>query len=202
MNQTSTSSRHAALLLHAMPATDRQWLLAQLTPPERTPLVALLDELDALGMPADCAMLAKAIGTHAAPAKMEARIESPEQMRSALARVAPQRIVQMISAEPPALIAALLAIADWPWHQGVLVQLDPLTRQQVEDVLRQKSTCAPGLAEYIVVLLTQRLHDFPYQDTPAQQPESWRAVLCASLKSLRWRIAERAAMWRRQGRPL
>lgn len=202
MNMVSAPARHAALLLHAMPATDRQWLLAQLTAAERTPLLALLEELEALGMPADCAMLAKTIATNAPPLKTDARIGSPEQMRAAIGRVTPQRIMQMISAEPPALIAALLAIADWPWHGAVLAQLDPLRRGQVKDVLQRNAKCAPGLAEHLVALLTLRLRDGPRQDAPPQQPEGWPAALCVRWRNLWRRITERAALTRDYRRPL
>lgn len=51
-------ARQAALTLHAMPASDRSWVLAALPPQEREQLHALLQELQALGIPADDALVA------------------------------------------------------------------------------------------------------------------------------------------------
>ena len=45
--------RKAALLLHAMPAESRLWVLAQLPPAQSEKLQDLLGELRELGIPAD-----------------------------------------------------------------------------------------------------------------------------------------------------
>ena len=51
--------RQAALTLHAMPASDRSWVLAALPPQDRQQLHALLDELETLGIPADDSLVAR-----------------------------------------------------------------------------------------------------------------------------------------------
>lgn len=52
--------RQAALALHAMPPSDRAWVLDALPPRERQQLNALLEELQVLGIPADSALAADA----------------------------------------------------------------------------------------------------------------------------------------------
>jgi hypothetical protein len=53
-------ARRAALLLHALPAPDRQWLLSRLDARQRQRQLGLLDELETLGVqvePSDVAAL-------------------------------------------------------------------------------------------------------------------------------------------------
>ena len=86
--------RRAALTLHALAASDREWLLEQLPAEDRSTLRGLLAELRELGIPADA-----------------------EVIRSALAEAAPkgampnaQAHVQVLAREPEAFRGLLLSL--------------------------------------------------------------------------------------------
>lgn len=163
MSGASPSLRNAALLLHAMPADDRGWLLAQLLPGERQGLEALLAELQALGMPADRSLLAALSDDPARPPANELQsATSGGQMRLALSSPDPRTmacIAAIVSSEPPALIAMLLDIADWPWHAAVLARLDGVRRRKVDEFLKQGRVLAPRLHEPVLGMLLDRLRE-------------------------------------------
>lgn len=149
--------RQAALLLHAMPAPDRTWLVAQLPPRERAILQELLTELERLGMPADRTLLDEAIATRVAPTVATAAApgagggrtersgesgseEGAETDRGALAQADPVRLAALLRNEPAQLIALLFGLCDWPWRSAVLQRIGAAKRVEVERLL----AAAPG----------------------------------------------------------
>jgi hypothetical protein len=118
----------------------------------------MLAELRALGIPAEPELLKRAAEEiPAAPAKRDVSspaaggdVESPAQ---ALRRMEPQRIADAVRDEPPALIADLLMIGDWPWRAALLASLPAVKRRQVEELLLGRGPCAPKLAGHLVSLL-------------------------------------------------
>src|SRR5438105_1901857 len=70
--------RKAALLLHAMNEVDRRWMLARVEEPQRTRVVALLEELVALAFPADPELLRESLGRSAASTSPSAPLRSSE----------------------------------------------------------------------------------------------------------------------------
>lgn len=63
IDTTPAGLRRAALLLHALPVTDRRWLLGRLDDGQRRQLQALLDELAVLGVQVDAADVAALTST-------------------------------------------------------------------------------------------------------------------------------------------
>jgi hypothetical protein len=143
--------RQAALLLHAMDAADRTWLLQQLAPDHRQRLAALLDDLVALGIPADPGLLARASDTLRPAASLAAATVVPDRdflMQLNEAGVA--ALAHALRAEPPRLVVRCLQCGPWPWRQSLLSRLPALQRRRVEDALRDASGAVPQATSALV----------------------------------------------------
>lgn len=158
--------RRAALAVHALADVDRQWMLAQLPPARRDLLVPLLEELQALGIPADPRMLddvVHAVGADPAPAPAPARPERDDftLQRQALARLDAARAAALLRGEPPGLVAQLLEIQRWPWREALLEQLGPVKKRRIEEAqegLRRRLGSRPpeALQRVLVASLHRR----------------------------------------------
>ena len=150
----ATSPRRAALLVHAMPAGDRDWLLGSLAPHHRVELELLLDELRELGIPPDETVLHEILAAQAhaqAPARPDGAIERLEK----LAPHQVETLAQLLGREPPQLAATLLGLRAWPWAQALSAALAPanvtprptrapaLQQALCESILRRLEACAP-----------------------------------------------------------
>ena len=120
------SSRRAALLLHAVGADDRAWLLAQLPAQERHLMETLLADLRELEIPADRELLGEIAETAQA-------LPAPA---GALAEAAPAVVARVLAAEPLDLLVRVFALGPWPWGGAVLAALSPLRREQLQDRLK------------------------------------------------------------------
>lgn len=157
------TTRQAALLLHAMPAQDRAWLLAQLAPAERSTVEGLLADLEGLRIPADRALLDEALAVAPPPAPMpaaaapERNSAEPERSaavgvgddpdaaadRSALGKADPARLAGLLRSEPAQLVALLLSLGNWPWREALLQRIGAAKRIEVE---RRLGAGIPGAA--------------------------------------------------------
>lgn len=121
--EDSEQLRRAALMLHGLARTDREMILGQLDPVHRVAIEPLLEELAELGLPADTALLEELLkDAKDAPA---AEVKPADVLMRADAR----HVERVIAAEPPLLVARLLAAGDWPWKDAVLART-PLPRQR------------------------------------------------------------------------
>ena len=165
--------------MHALDRADRLWLLAQLPAVERERLEFMLEELAALGIPADRGVLDEVVS--AAPpeeaAPPAARVDTPHkpidssQQQSALSRLDPAVLVKLLRKEPAGLIARLLASHAWPWRDAVLEQLGPARRREIEELLarfrRQVRPRAPErLHEALIEALYSRIADLARLSRP------------------------------------
>lgn len=144
----ATSPRRAALLVHAMPAADRDWLLGTLASHHRVQLELLLEELRALEIPPDAALLREIV--EAAPA-------GPADAQARLARLAPRevaKLVHLLRDEPPQLVATLLAAQPWPWKGAVLAALG-------ERATQARPQQAAALHQALCESVLRRLQDCP-----------------------------------------
>jgi len=166
----ATSPRRAALLVHAMPAGDRDWLLGSLAPHHRVELELLLDELRELGIPPDEAVLHEILAAQAqAPARPAGAVERLE-------KLAPQQVAalaQLLQREPPQLAATLLGLHSWPWAQAVSAAMAPA-------VVTPRQTRAPALQQALCESVLRRLEAC----APVQPP---RAPAWNRLLPIRWK---------------
>lgn len=159
--------RKAALLLHAMPEGDRAWLLAQLAEAERSALGALLDELRALGIPADRALLDEALRRDAVspndPVHSGAQRQGSARVE-ALRAVDVPSLAAVLEAEPPTVIARLLRISDWRWRDSLLAELPaPLRRAVRQALVEDAGATGPLLEAHLLAAVARRLADRPAQ---------------------------------------
>lgn len=180
--QVPTSVRKAALLLHTLGPDDREWLVSQLAERDRTTLRPLLAELRALGIPVDRRLVDDAVaearkaseplasGKGSPPSDAVRRAALAAGVDPALlARVEgadPGRLAGLLRAEPPGLVARLLAIHAWPWAREVLDDLGAARAREIdESASRLRGGAgsdagpppAPALSGRLVELLIERL---------------------------------------------
>jgi hypothetical protein len=155
--------RKSALLLHAMPAESRLWLLDQLPPAEAETLRGLLEELCELGIPADRELLHDVLADAAAG---EAKAPTDAEAQWALIdKAGPGSLWLALRDEPAGLIARFLALSEWRWERGFLDQLGPAKRHQVQALLAQfrrddRMAAADQLRSQLLARLSARLSDF------------------------------------------
>lgn len=209
------TTRQAALLLHAMPAQDRAWLLAQLAPAERSTVEGLLADLEGLRIPADRALLDEALAVPppapglAAPERSSAEPQRSEAVggeddpdaaadRSALGKADPARLAALLRSEPAQLVALLLSLGNWPWREALLQRIGAAKRIEVERRLgagmpgaahasddAPVAHCSPTLANELIRVVVRRLGEARRDDLRGRSGGGW------SLSSLleRWRRA-------------
>lgn len=187
-----SGARQAALTLHALPAGDRGWMLAQLPETQRAALQAMLDDLASLGIPADSQLVLEAATPTArpfepkvAPVLTEAGAGSDiESIRSANA----ERLYAVLADEPVELIAMLLSLEDFVWRHELLAMLLPPKRGAIQK--RTARPLAPALSAAVAACIARRLRDLAppelvMVDEPARmapaRPVGFVAMLRAGL---------------------
>lgn len=180
-------ARHAALLLHAMAPSDRDWLLDSLPEQERSGLRTLLQELEELGMARDPALIAEA--TRAAGGAAVPRVPaSDEGSLHALNGHQLDALIRLMQAEPPRLVADWLRLADWPWRGILLNSLEPGHRQRVEALLARNAH-APvprTLRGAMIANVAQQLRErTPIASGPLRELRASAHRLVQSARSLR-----------------
>lgn len=129
MPTESPGARKAALVLHGLSPDDRRWLLSHLPAPQRETVGPLLDELVALGVPADAKLMEEVLGSHRTVAALSG------QEPFALSQAAASDVARVVAQESAALVATLLNVRSWPWHEALLALLPAPRRQQVDQAL-------------------------------------------------------------------
>lgn len=133
----SGGARHAALLLHAMDAEDRVWVLNALSESEQASMHRLLAELEALGIERDATLVAQATTGIDFDEPPE---QTDEARLMALDAVGVQRAVDCLRAEPVGLIVQWLRMAPWPWKPQLIQALEPVQRRRLEEALSTPPT--------------------------------------------------------------
>jgi hypothetical protein len=155
--------RKAALRLHAVSSTDRDWMLQRLVPQEQARLGDLLRELRELGIQAE----------HCAPDEVEARSNASnadEELAGVADALALMRsatlpeIVALLSAEPEHVAAAVLAVYPWPWRPRLLAEYGVEMRQRLKRALQSAPRLAPRVRAELIRLLAERLAVLRQQD--------------------------------------
>jgi hypothetical protein len=121
--QTQAGHRQAALVLHGMRVEDRAWAMRRLSPQSRTILQGLLDELNALGIASDPALVRAATA---------ATVPSHAIKATPAVKATPALVFAVLRQEPDALIARVLKLQAWSWREDVLALLGAKRTAQVE----------------------------------------------------------------------
>lgn len=127
----SRGAHRAALLVHGMGAEDRAWVLTRLPLEERAVVELLLRELKELGISSEvpAAALAPAAFQGASNQNSEAGSAPADGLDADRTdAVDPDRALVILAGSSPALAAAVLGCAAWPWRSGALARLDPAVR--------------------------------------------------------------------------
>lgn len=159
---SSPDMRRAALLLHSMPADDREWLLEQLSPRERSRLSPLLAELQSLGMPTDPTLVSEALST--------AESDSPQNT------LAHSAMVQALLREPDHLIVTLLRCGPWAWQAALFASCTPARRRAIEAALQASTaepTHAPALREALIEGVRERVAQATRRAQPGPGESNW-----------------------------
>jgi len=157
MSNETSSSRRAALALHALDPQDRLWVLERLEPLQRAHVEALLGELTELGIPADPALLRQALAD--APARVTSSRERLDAMPA-------RRIANALRDEPPGLVSRVLAAHPWRWTNEFLAALDKDQRRFIADAARAVDPDADA-CEFDRWLLDELLHRVAAEEAPA-----------------------------------
>lgn len=131
--------RQAALLLGAMSASDRAWVLARLPTADRAILEPLLGELDALGIPVDADLLDAVLEKPARGESAEPGSTVPRDAAdtAAVLNAAPAALLKLLAHEPAGLIARLLGMRAWPWQQEFMKLLPASKAAEVRNCLER-----------------------------------------------------------------
>jgi hypothetical protein len=119
---TGTGPRQAALLLHAMTRRDREWLLGNLEPEQRSQLEIMLAEVHALGVPPVPAFVRDVLRSDEARELIAALrpVEPSGASVSCLGQLSPARAHAVLLEEPDSVVISVLSrTAGW-WQSAVL----------------------------------------------------------------------------------
>jgi hypothetical protein len=186
-----SGTRQAALLLHGLAARDREWMLAQLNDGQAGELRALLDELQALGIPAD----ADLIGAASRAGQRADMPDAPAQPGAVLATAAANRIHALLAAEPDRLVALAIASSAWPWKERVLSLLGEERSLRIRE-LAMLTNPGPQARRAVLRDLAERLATLPASAGASENPPEhsrWTRLRRRMLQRLR----PGEAAWRR-----
>jgi hypothetical protein len=142
--------RQAALLLHALSASDQAWLLATLSEQDSRELTALLQELRAMNVTPDPAWLAQWLPQTESTEENLLEAQSPDanafslmspasKSHAELIELKPHQVsdlARLLSAEPVQLTLRLLRIQPWPWREKLISQMSASAQMRLRQSLR------------------------------------------------------------------
>lgn len=160
MPENAVANRRAALLAHALPVTDRAWLLSELRPDQRETIASLLDELRSMRVPPDPELVRELLDA-------ESR-GGHEHFLQRLAADDLAPLVEVLRAEPARLVASFLQARAWPWREQVLHQLGTLVADCMRD--RRASPRAGRLEDSLVEAVAQALQA---RAAPSRKRVAW-----------------------------
>lgn len=119
------ATRQAALVLHALVAKDRHWMMQQLPGAQRELVRPLLEELAQLGLPADKSLVDEVLGNMRTPQPIDVPVAS------ALEQASAHEVALLLQDEPDALVGKLLSLQAWAWKDKFILLLPPDRRAAV-----------------------------------------------------------------------
>lgn len=182
--------RRTALFLHGLHPADRDHLMGGVPAAQRHRLVALLQELDQLGIQATDA----AEGVAAVEAVPEGVPIGEELDADWLGRADARAVSEVLAAEPDLLVARVLRLNAWPWKSRVLNLLDGDRRARVNELLldpagrhREHGRLDAALLRQLRRVVQQRVDVSSTTDVPVGQvvAERWTARVVGRLSRSR-----------------
>lgn len=177
------SSRQAALLIHALSASDRDWVMRRLGDAEGAHMRELLAELESLGIPEDTALVDAALVNPGAGAAKPL----PDDDEALLMQAEPAVLAELLHGEPTAFVRKLLADAEWPWSEELATRLS----LPASGVAAPQS--APAFRQCATRLIARRLRE---RGVPALAPNETTKTTARA--PTRW-TSRLGALWRRAG---
>lgn len=169
----SGGMRRAALLVHSMAPIDQAFMLDALPSGQRAELQRLLEELKALGIERDPALIADAVGGRShwapyAPPFDEDRLHAPDDGEMSA-------MIRLMRAEPAGVVARWLTVAEWPWRERLLAGLESGHRRRVEALLAAPSASImpPAMRDALMAAVLGGLQEHVSADV---RPRSWHAI--------------------------
>ena len=170
------SARRAALTLHVLEASDRDWVLRRLDPRQQSAIEDHLAELHSLGVVAD----AQLINTALAGAE-----RASSAWRAVLSRQDAGEMHRLLRGEPASLVARVLAHGPWTWEAGLLERMSPAYRARLMQLRNDAGSDGSILDEWLLTDLASRCS--PAVDVqalpaaPAKAGTSWTERIKALL---------------------
>lgn len=172
--------RQCALVLHSIRLEDRKWLLANLKGTLVPELEQLIDELQALGIPAEPAAAQAALTSASSPRCVPGR--SDPSLRDRHQHIADPRrsrvnvLGKVLRDEPVGLIARLMRPRDAAEQKAVLAHLHAAKRRQVKQ--RMSATEANDLGVLALQALEEQLSIRLARagEAPAARPAAARVI--------------------------
>lgn len=127
--------KRAALTLHSLADSDREWVLSQLPDAQSDALRALVDELRALGFPQDVNLATPPAEPKAAPP-----VASTPPAVGKLEQATPKALYRVLQDESPALVSTLLEYRGWRWSRGLLRRFKRSERRVITEQLNSASS--------------------------------------------------------------
>jgi hypothetical protein len=179
------TARRAALMVHAMAEPDQAWVLQSLPAGQQETLQGLLHELRELAIPSEAQLLREVLEREAPPAQRptDAGVEPWVRGLAALDRSQVMALASTLGAEPPQLIAALLASGGWRWKGELLEQLGSPMARRVQAI--EVSSTASSLKQAVGQAVWRRVAEAP-------EPGPARVSAWARLRSFGQRLAIRS----------
>ena len=144
-----SSSRSAALALHALVRADREWLLERLEPLQRRSIEELLAELEQLRIPPDRQLLQRALTA--------ARAVAPgATARSRFDALPVERVHALLRDEPAGLVSRVLAAHRWSWTEALMARFDAAMRRRLGEAARDAAPVAGDLEDWLIEDLARR----------------------------------------------
>lgn len=174
------AARRLALRLHSMHEADRSWLLQQIEAEPRQKLMALLDEIRALGLVPDASMLAFA---------SDACGNGSSQPEAGLhiGMTAAAKVFHALRNEPAFVRRYLSQAQQWPWRNE-LDQEQALFLQCVPEEMAQHPQCrlAPSAHRALLQAFAEQISE---TDIPAVQlaPPARHSFLKRFRRPSEWR---------------
>ncbi len=159
--------RQAALALHGLTSTDREWMLARLPVERSTQLQELLDELQDIGISTDPQLIRNALvndQTSAGQGKSDLRGMA----------LSPDQAYAILGNEPNSLIAMILGGAEWPWREDFLSKFTPDRARQIREIALT-ARHAPALRQAVLEAFSDCAELCPVIESDAALPKASKA---------------------------